>query len=214
MTALLPFPYDALLCDVDNVIRRYDNAALTAAEAAAGVPAGTTSRVAFAAEVAGPLVLGQVTPQEWTRGVAAAFVRTHADVPYDAALGLARALVASPFAVDADVVAVLRAVRDHATLVLVTNASVQLEADLVQLGLTDLAHHVVSSARVGVAKPDPRIYTIAADRAQAAPERCLFVDDTPANVDAARELGMAAVHFRTCADLRAAVRTLLPDSAA
>jgi putative hydrolase of the HAD superfamily len=69
------------------------------------------------------------------------------------------------------------------------------------LGLADLAHHVVSSARVKVAKPDPRIYEIAAARAQAPVDRCLFVDDTLANVEAARVLGMTALHYRTPGDL-------------
>ncbi len=65
----------------------------------------------------------------------------------------------------------------------------------------------MSTARIGVAKPDPRVYRIAAERLGVAIERCLFVDDTAANVVAAREAGMAAVHYRRVADLR---RTLAP----
>jgi putative hydrolase of the HAD superfamily len=64
---------------------------------------------------------------------------------------------------------------------------------------------VVSSARVGVAKPDRRIYEIAAELAGVAPERCLFVDDRLENVTAAIGLGMTGVHFRGVADLAAAL---------
>jgi putative hydrolase of the HAD superfamily len=202
-------PFDALLCDVDNVIRRYDGAALIRAEQEAGLAAGTTSQVAFAPDVVMPLLLGQVTPAQWSERIAEAFVLRHPQVPAATASALAGTLTGSPFAADPAVVAMLRAVRPRLTLVLVTNASVQLEADLLALGLADLAHHVVSSARVGVVKPDPRIYHAAADLAGAAPERCLFVDDTLANVEAARALGMSVVDYRTPNDLSAALGKLL-----
>lgn len=93
-------------------------------------------------------------------------------------------------------------------VVLVTNASVQLEEDLAVLGLTDLADHLVSSARVGVAKPDRRIYDIAVERSGVPAERCLFVDDTLENVEAATALGMRAVHYRVPEDLRGALNGL------
>ena len=38
---------------------------------------------------------------------------------------------------------------------------------------------LVVSAEEGVAKPDPRIYAIAADRLGVRPEGCVFVDDQP-----------------------------------
>ncbi|WP_327090813.1 HAD-IA family hydrolase [Nonomuraea sp. NBC_01738] len=60
---------------------------------------------------------------------------------------------------------------------------------------------VVSSAKVGVAKPDARIYEIAAETAGAEPGRCLFIDDRLDNVEAARALGMTGIHYRTIDDL-------------
>ncbi|WP_404829404.1 HAD-IA family hydrolase [Streptomyces albicerus] len=77
------------------------------------------------------------------------------------------------------------------------------------MGLTDLADHVVSSARVGVVKPDRRIFEIAVERAGAPAGRCLFVDDTLENVEAAVALGMRGVHYREPADLRGALSALL-----
>jgi FMN phosphatase YigB (HAD superfamily) len=41
--------------------------------------------------------------------------------------------------------------------------------------------------------------------ARCAPDACLFVDDTPGHVDAARRLGMAAILFSGAAALRAAL---------
>ncbi|GHF05384.1 hypothetical protein GCM10010359_02940 [Streptomyces morookaense] len=65
----------------------------------------------------------------------------------------------------------------------------------------DLADHLVSSTRVGVAKPDREIYEIAVERAGIPADRCLFVDDRKENVETAIALGMTGVHYRTPADL-------------
>lgn len=61
-------------------------------------------------------------------------------------------------------------------------------------------HHlfddIVCSADVGIAKPDPRVYALAAERLGLSPAECVFIDDLDSNVDAAREAGMQAVCFR------------------
>lgn len=54
---------------------------------------------------------------------------------------------------------------------------------------------------MGVAKPDREIYEIAAGRAGAALDRCLFIDDRLENIEAAVALGMTGVHYREPADL-------------
>ncbi|MBC7274103.1 MAG: HAD family phosphatase, partial [Streptomyces sp.] len=64
-------PFDAVLCDVDNVIRFYDPTELLALERAAGLAEGTTMKIAFAPETDLPLLLGQVTQDEWAESVAA-----------------------------------------------------------------------------------------------------------------------------------------------
>ncbi|MFF4351512.1 HAD family hydrolase [Streptomyces sp. NPDC001530] len=199
-------PFDAVLCDVDNVVRVYDSSPVTALESAAGLAEGTTMKVAFAPETVLPLLLGRITPNEWAWSVASGLTGL---VPEVTAFALANALVDSPFHADETVVTLLRRTRAaQVRLVLVSNASVQLEEDLESLGLTDLADDVVSSARVGIAKPDRRIYDIAVERAGVPAERCLFVDDTLENVEAAAALGMQAVHFREAEDLRRALGTL------
>ncbi|MFJ4714067.1 HAD family hydrolase [Streptomyces sp. NPDC088785] len=199
-------PFDAVLCDVDNVIRFYDSGRVAELERQAGLPEGGTAEVAFAPEVDLPLMRGEITLGQWVESIVAALAGR---VPPERARELGRALAASPFRADARVVALLRRVRAAGVpLVLVTNATVRLEDDLAEMGLTGLADHVVSSARLGVVKPDPKIYEIAASLAGAAFERCLFVDDTVENVEAAVALGMTGVHFRGPDDLRAALGPL------
>lgn len=65
---------------------------------------------------------------------------------------------------------------------------------------------VVISADIGVCKPDPAIYLHLCARLDVAPEQCVFIDDSPANVEAAAELGMTAIHFTSADALRLALR--------
>jgi putative hydrolase of the HAD superfamily len=60
----------------------------------------------------------------------------------------------------------------------------------------ELFEVVVDSAFVGCRKPDAEIYEIMLERLGVAAESCLFVDDVEVNCEAARTLGMTAVHFR------------------
>ncbi|MCX4970289.1 HAD-IA family hydrolase [Streptomyces sp. NBC_00654] len=243
-------PFDAVLCDLDNVIRFYDLAGLAELERAAGLAAGTTTEVAYAPEVDLPLLLGRITPDEWVEAIARGLMdlpagrRAHGrgtdhpvtdepvtdhpvtDEPTAGAGGagagsrrpdawareLGRALARAPFRADPAVVSLLRRARARVPLVLVTNASLQLDDDLASLGLTDLAHEIVSSAAEGVAKPDRAIYEIAAARAGVPMERCLFVDDRRENIAAAVALGMTGVLFREPADLERALGPVLDDA--
>lgn len=199
-------PFDAVLCDVDNVVRTFDSSGVTALERAAGLAVGTTAKIGFAPETVLPALRGEITPQEWVAAIAEGLAVLLEDET--AAWELGSALLESPFRADETVVALLRRARIRVPVVLVSNAMLGLEADLDSLGLSDLADDVVNSARVGIAKPDPRIFHLAAARAGVRPQRCLFVDDAPENVEAATALGMRAVRYRGPTDLEEALRPL------
>lgn len=199
-------PFDAVLCDIDDVIRSFDMTEVERLEQAAGLPEGSTVAAGLSAGLGDRLVLGRLTREEWAAATAAALAgRTGPDTARE----LAEAFTRTPFRVDPEVVELLGRARAHCPVVLVTNGAPWLDEELPALGLDDLADAVVNSSRVGVAKPDPGIYLLAAQQAGAAPERCLFVDDRQRNVDAAAALGMTVVHYRTPADLREALAPLL-----
>jgi HAD superfamily hydrolase (TIGR01509 family) len=61
--------------------------------------------------------------------------------------------------------------------------------------------HAVISGHVGVVKPDRRIFEILFERVGRPPEQLVFVDDSLKNIEAARALGMPAIHFRPDVDL-------------
>jgi len=58
------------------------------------------------------------------------------------------------------------------------------------------------SCELGIAKPDPAIYRLTCDRLGVLPEEALFLDDKPENVQAAEQLGLHALQFRSVDDLR------------
>jgi 2-haloacid dehalogenase len=61
---------------------------------------------------------------------------------------------------------------------------------------------VVVSGDEGVTKPDPRLFVILMDRHGVDPSGSLFVDDAPANVEAAAALGFATERFTDASALR------------
>jgi putative hydrolase of the HAD superfamily len=63
-------------------------------------------------------------------------------------------------------------------------------------GLDELFDAWVISSEVGLRKPDPAVYELAAERLGLAPDACVFVDDLPGNLKPARALGMATVLHR------------------
>jgi putative hydrolase of the HAD superfamily len=85
--------------------------------------------------------------------------------------------------------------------------------DYPRQGWDKLFTATVISGEVGLRKPDPRIYRLAAERVGLAPEQCVFVDDLHVNVRAAVEVGMVGVHHAdpetTVAELEAIFGILL-----
>jgi len=53
--------------------------------------------------------------------------------------------------------------------------------------------HVIESAKTGIRKPDPRIYTMMTDALGVAPAACIYLDDLGINCKPAATLGMAAI---------------------
>lgn len=198
-------PYDAVLCDLDGVLRHWPDAAEL--DRAHGFPPGALAAAAFAAHRLHPAITGEVTDGQWRAAVTGDLSDAYGSAERAAALVAAWSAVLP--GVDAAAVSLLREVRTVATVALVTNATTRLERDLTRNGLDDLAHTVVNTARIGFAKPDARVYRLAAERVGVPPHRCLFVDDTAANAEAAHAVGMTAVHYRRVEDLRDALAPLL-----
>ena len=78
------------------------------------------------------------------------------------------------------------------------------------LPVDEIFELIVDSAFVGMRKPDAEIYELTLERLGGpSPAECLFVDDVEVNIEAARELGLTAVHFRENAQAIPEIRAAL-----
>jgi putative hydrolase of the HAD superfamily len=66
--------------------------------------------------------------------------------------------------------------------------------------LAELFDGIVISGEVGMHKPQPEIYRLAAERVGVAPEGCIFVDDLRENCEGAKAIGMTPLLHRDPAD--------------
>jgi putative hydrolase of the HAD superfamily len=56
-----------------------------------------------------------------------------------------------------------------------------------------LFDHVIESAKIGLRKPDPRIYKMMVETLNADPKNCVYLDDLGVNLKPAREMGMTTI---------------------
>lgn len=114
--------------------------------------------------------------------------------------------------VDYAMIEEINALRPQYKTALLSNAWDDLRGMLVNRWKIDYAFdELFISAEMRVAKPDPEIYKMVLAKLALPPEATVFVDDFIENIEAARELGMHAIHFRekeqAMADLRVLLKT-------
>ena len=120
------------------------------------------------------------------------FERRFAEILGVSSPGLIERLMADSRPNEAMVAAVAAARRQGILTGLISNSWGTRRYDRAQLA--ELFDGVVISGEVGIRKPAPEIYELGCEEIGLAPERCVFVDDLPFNLEPAAELGMATVH--------------------
>jgi len=60
-----------------------------------------------------------------------------------------------------------------------------------------LFDHIIESAKIGLRKPDPRIYRMMIEALQVDPGKCVYLDDLGVNLKPAREMGMTTIKVVT-----------------
>ena len=68
-------------------------------------------------------------------------------------------------------------------------------------GILQMIDRYVVSGAEGLVKPDPRLFQVLLDRYNLKAEDCIFIDDNPDNVAAAKALGMDGIVFTGAEDL-------------
>lgn len=92
---------------------------------------------------------------------------------------------------------------------ILSNASENLLDELLSVEQLRLFDSVVLSCEVGLVKPDPRIYRLAATRLGVEPEQCIFIDDLSAYVRGANSAGMSAILYSDLDTLKKDLKSIL-----
>ncbi|HVF06560.1 MAG TPA: HAD family phosphatase [Frankiaceae bacterium] len=198
---------NAVLFDMDGVIRHWDSEGARAGEQAAGLPEGAIEEIAYAVTEFAQTQVGACTAQQWADAVGRALTERYGP----GAERAAQVYFAYAGRVDAEMVALVAAVRERATVALLSNATDQLREHLAHHDLVEAFDVVFCSAEIGLAKPDVAIYRHAASVLGVEPAECFFTDDRPENVHGARAAGMHAEVFTSRAELVGHLRGLGVD---
>ncbi|HCJ16495.1 MAG TPA: HAD family hydrolase, partial [Hyphomonas sp.] len=57
----------------------------------------------------------------------------------------------------------------------------------------DMFDHVIESSKLGIRKPDPRIYALMCETLDVDPASCVYLDDLGHNLKPARDMGMTTI---------------------
>jgi putative hydrolase of the HAD superfamily len=78
-----------------------------------------------------------------------------------------------------------------------------------------LFDYIIESAKIGLRKPDPRIYRMMVEALGVDPKRCVYLDDLGVNLKPAREMGMTTIKVldaaQAIAELEAATGLVLRE---
>ena len=77
-----------------------------------------------------------------------------------------------------------------------------IEDELLSEDEKSLFDSLIYSYRVGMVKPNPQIYLLAASQLEVEPSECIFVDDVAEYCRAAEKLGMGSITYETFSDFR------------
>lgn len=111
--------------------------------------------------------------------------------------------------IDHEILNFLRSIKPKYKTGLISNAWSGLREYIVREKFDDAFHHMVISAEVGVAKPDPRIFHIALEQLQVQAKEAVFVDDVLENIEACEKVGMKGIHFKDAISAVKQVKSLL-----
>ncbi|MFC4067862.1 HAD family hydrolase [Actinoplanes subglobosus] len=181
----------ALMIDLDGVLRRWDPAPMIAVEVGYGLKPASLLETAMSWDIYRPAMAGEITDAEWMKLVADR-------LPLEAEQATTAVAEWQSYRgeVDPEVLAFVREVRAGGRKVAIaTNATDRLRPDLDALGLTGEVDLVLSSWELKTHKPAPEYFQLACERIGALPKHVLFVDDDDRVIRGARSAGLSGYRW-------------------
>ncbi len=195
----------AVIFDLGGVlVRTEDKAPRTRLAQRFGLSYADLDRLVFDSPTGAQALVGELSEDEHMRQVCAGLGLSEAEIAAfrEAFWGGDR--------LDERLVAYIRSLRPRCQTALLSNAWSGLRPLLESVwGILDAFDQVFISCELGMAKPDLRVYAHVVERLGVRPEEAVFVDDFPANIEAARRAGLQAVHFRSTDQAMHALSELL-----
>jgi putative hydrolase of the HAD superfamily len=197
----------AIIFDVGGVlIRTEERAARSNLEVRLGLAPGAAEMLVFN----GPL---GIQAQSGAMTSEALWAAVQAELALDAA-GLAsfRAEFFGDDRLDTELLALVRRLRERYQTAIISNAMDDLlEVVTNQYPLADAFDLIVGSAYQKVMKPAPEIFLWTLAQLGREPHEAVFIDDFAHNIEGARAVGMAAIHYQPGIDLAAELAALGVD---
>lgn len=174
--------FDAIVCDVGDVVILWNTDVPASMERAYGLPEGSILSLTLKSQAGRLATLGQISSQEWFR-------RVSRDLPKDAI----NEWLSYHGDLNVGLIELLNtARRSGLNIYFLTNATNRLWRDLEHHRIRHFADYVFCSASIGLAKPDPKIYHHVVSMISLRPERILYIEDTPSWAEAGGQIGMVS----------------------
>jgi epoxide hydrolase-like predicted phosphatase len=186
-------PIQAIIFDIGGVlVRTMDRAPRIALAQRLGITAEALEELVFGGESGRKAQRGEITyEQQW------AYVCQQLNWPLESWHALEAEFFGGDL-LDTALVDYIRSLHLRYKTAIISNALSDLRATIARKWhFEDAFDVIVSSAEVGVMKPDARIFQAALQALDVPPDAAVFVDDFAHNVAGAQALGIHAIHFRS-----------------
>jgi putative hydrolase of the HAD superfamily len=185
----------AIVFDFDDVIRKWNTEETFAIEERYGLPRGCIYEKLSDSTLIRQVTTGVITDEQWRDRVAEQLVELYGDQSRQAVFEWSLRIGD----LDPQVVDLVRALRPHVTVALLSNATSRLRSDLAAHHIDTDFDYIFSSSDIGIGKPDLEVFEFVGRTLGLTPDEWLFIDDITANVEAAKGLGVRA-HLFTSAE--------------
>ncbi len=197
-------PIRAVIFDVGGVLlRTEDRAPRQQWEAKLGLPPGGAEALVFNSPMGQKAQRGEITePELWQ------WLGSHLDLSVAETAAFRTGFWAGD-RLDLSLVALIRQLKVRYQTAVISNYASNLRLELTDpFGIADAFDEIIISCEEKIMKPDPEIFHRALRRLGRAPAEAVFIDDFPHNIEAAKNVGLATVHYRAGMDLPHALAQL------
>ncbi|WP_420642310.1 HAD family hydrolase [Candidatus Leptofilum sp.] len=194
----------AIIFDVGGVLlRTEDRAPRQQWEARLGLEPGGAEALVFNSEMGQSAQRGDITEPELWR-----WIGSHLNLSLEETAAFRQGFWAGD-KLDWELVALIRQLKTQYQTAIISNYASNLRPELTkQFKIANVFDEIIISCEEKIMKPGSEIFHRALARLGRKPEEAIFIDDFLHNVEAAQNVGLAAIHFQPGIDLPQALEKL------